>query len=117
MSMNYFGWAAGLSVLFFIIWIGALVGLAFIPASIAKRKGYSAGAFWCLGFFGAFIIPTIVACCIPDRNVPPPWYRGATSYPPPAPPMPPPAAQRACPQCGAACRNDAAFCLKCGAKL
>ena len=56
-------------IIFFcvILSIGALVGLAFIPASIAKKKGYGFAGFFLfslIGFFPAFI----VALCLNDRN-------------------------------------------------
>jgi hypothetical protein len=117
-------WMAGMGIIVLIICLGISVGLSFIPSSIAKRKGYSAGAFWCLSFFGGFLIPLIVTCCLPDRNVPPPWYRQGMQpvqpmpyAPPPPQPSAQPIPQRTCPQCGASCKVDAAFCLKCGAKL
>jgi len=131
-SSSFAAWFAGIGIIVILLCIGAGIGLAFIPASIAKRKGYSAGAFWCIGFFGGFILGTIIACAIPDRTVPPPWYKPAmqpVGYAPPPPPRPQPTvqpvvqpaaqptAQKVCPQCGASCKDDAAFCLKCGSKL
>ena len=56
-------------LLYILIIIGVSVGLAFIPSSIAKKKGYSAGGFWAFGFF-AFLPALIVALCIRDRNTP-----------------------------------------------
>jgi hypothetical protein len=41
--------------------------LAFIPASIAKKKGYSAGAFYVFGFF-LFLIALIVALVLKDKT-------------------------------------------------
>jgi hypothetical protein len=44
-----------------------LLVLAFIPANIAKRKGYSFRFFWCAGLF--FCIPaTIVALALPHKT-------------------------------------------------
>lgn len=92
------------------------VGLAFIPASIAKRKGYSYGGFWVFGFF-LFLIALIVALCLRDKyesayqqnyypppsganqqyQYPPPGANQQYQYPPPPganqqyyPPQPPP---------------------------
>ena len=42
-------------------------GLAFIPASIAKRKGYSFGLWWFYGWM-LFIVAIIHVCVIPDKN-------------------------------------------------
>ena len=39
------------AIIIWIISIGAAVGLAFIPANMAKKKGYSYGGFWVFGFF------------------------------------------------------------------
>lgn len=45
-----------------------LFGLAFIPASMAGKKGYSYGGFYVFGIF-AFLIAVIVAACLEDRNM------------------------------------------------
>lgn len=45
--------------------IGA--GLAFIPATIAKNKGYSFGLWWFYGWM-LFIVAIIHACLIADKN-------------------------------------------------
>lgn len=104
------------SSLAWILWVGIAVGLAFIPATIARNKGYSYGGFWVFGFF-LFLIALIVALCISDKN--------AQNYPPPyqqpyqqpyQPPYQQPA-QAACPSCGSSVAADTAFCPKCGAKL
>ena len=67
------------------------VGLAFIPASIAKRKGYSYGGFWVFGFF-LFLIALIVVLCLRNRYEsayqqnyypPPPGDNQQYQYPPP----------------------------------
>ena len=53
-------------------WIGSLVvaaGLGFIPASIAKNKGYSFGAWWFYGWM-LFIVAIIHVSLIPDKNAP-----------------------------------------------
>ena len=43
------------------------VGLAFIPASIAKKKGYSFGLWWFYGFM-LFIVAIIHVNLIPDKT-------------------------------------------------
>ena len=47
------------------------VALAFIPATVARKKGYSQGLFWLFGFF-LFLPALIVACCIEDKAKPKP---------------------------------------------
>ena len=42
-------------------------GLAFIPANIAKNKGYSFGLWWFYGWM-LFIVAIIHVSCIPDKN-------------------------------------------------
>jgi len=131
----------GIVLLICLIWLGAAVGLAFIPATIAKKKGYSYGGFWALGFF-FFLIGLIVALCLDPKpgseeyqqKYPPPPYPGAAPYGPggPAhyygqtgtypPPYPPPqqpqgAGEVRCAQCGNANPPGSAFCSKCGARL
>lgn len=81
--------------LFFLLAIS--VALAFIPATIARKKGYSQGLFWLFGFF-LFLPAIIVACCIEDKTKPktPTAVYVAQPYAPPyAPPAPPPAAPAA----------------------
>ena len=62
-------------LLLFIYLVGLLIGLAicaglgFIPANIAKKKGYSFGLFWLFGF-GVLPAAIIVACCLPNKNTP-----------------------------------------------
>lgn len=117
-----------------IIWLGACVGLAFIPASMARKKGYSYGGFWAFGFF--LIVPAIiVAAVIEDKNQPAyyppigqpygqPQY--GQPYQPPygqpqygQQPYQPPYAQPAinCPSCGAPLKADSAFCSSCGTRV
>ena len=55
--------------LFFMLAIS--VALGFIPATIARKKGYSQGLFWLFGFF-LFVPALIVACCIEDKTKPKP---------------------------------------------
>lgn len=52
------------------LWIVSLViaaGLAFIPATIAKNKGYSFGLWWFYGWM-LFIVAIIHVNVIPDKN-------------------------------------------------
>ena len=44
-------------------------GLAFIPANIAKNKGYSFGLWWFYGWM-LFIVAIIHVQFIPDKNAP-----------------------------------------------
>lgn len=133
------GYYAGAGVLIWLICLGAAAGLAFIPANIAKKKGYSYGGFWALGFF-FFLIGLIVALCLDPKPgseayhqaYPPPQYPGAAPYgqggyygqtgaypPPPYPPpqQPQSAGEIRCAQCGSASLPGSAFCSKCGSKL
>lgn len=58
-------------IIIWVIGLGAAVGLAFIPASMARNKGYSYGGFWAFGFF--MLIPAIiVAAVIEDKTAPRP---------------------------------------------
>lgn len=43
-------------------------GMAFIPANIAKKKGYSFGLWWFYGWM-LFIVAIIHVSCLPDKNV------------------------------------------------
>lgn len=47
--------------------LGVAAGLAFIPANIAKRKGYSFGLWWFYGWM-IFIAAIIHVNFIPDKN-------------------------------------------------
>ena len=64
--------------------------LAFIPAYLARKKGYSYGLFWLFGFF-LFLPAIIVACCIEDKTKPktPAAVYVAQPYTPPAAPPAP----------------------------
>jgi len=44
------------------------MGLAFIPAGIAGKKGYSFAGYWCLGFFLSFVLGIIFAAAIPVKS-------------------------------------------------
>ncbi len=78
-------------LLFFKLVISAALG--FIPAYLARKKGYSQGLFWLFGFF-LFLPAIIVACCIEDKTKPktPTAVYVAQPYAQPyAPPAAPPA--------------------------
>ena len=75
--------------LFFALGLSAVLGI--IPATIARKKGYSQGLFWLFGFF-LFLPALIVACCIEDKTKPktPTAVYVAQPYTPPyAPPAAP----------------------------
>jgi hypothetical protein len=111
-----------------LIYIGILVGLAFIPATIARNKGYSYGGFWAFGFF-FFVIALIVSLCISDKTYPqyyrPPYQQPYQPYGQPyqqpyqpyGQPYQQQTAQAACPNCGNSVSGDSAFCPKCGTKI
>lgn len=50
-----------------VVWLLIVAALAFIPASIAKKKGYSAGGFYVFGLC-FFLIALIVALVIKDKT-------------------------------------------------
>lgn len=54
-------------MLYIILSLSAAAVLAFIPASIAKEKGYSFGLWWVYGWL-LFAFAVIHAICLPDRN-------------------------------------------------
>ena len=124
-----------------IVGLGAAIGLAFIPATMARKKGYSYGGFWAFGFF-LFVPAIIVAAVIEDKNRPayPPYGQpyqqpGAPPYgqpyqqpgqPPydqpyqqPGQPYQQPNAQPAanCPSCSAPVSGTDAFCPSCGTRV
>ena len=81
----------GAIVVTYLIYFGVFIGLAFIPANLAKNKGYSYGGFYAFGLF--FFLPAlIVALVIEDKSVPrspsygysyhnaPPQGQGAYGY-------------------------------------
>lgn len=90
------------------IWLfGANLGLSFIGAAMAKKRGYSYGGFLCLGIFATFIVGIIVAACLKPKPTseyyhPKNRYRGVTI---------------SCGSCGAMCTQDMDFCPKCGSQL
>ena len=52
---------------YYILLLAVAAGLAFIPASIAKRKGYSFVLWWFYGWM-LWIAAIIHVSCIPDKN-------------------------------------------------
>src|SRR5215813_4775946 len=65
----------GISAAFAIVWFLLVVGLSFIPAVIASRKGRPFFLWWLFGFF-CFLPALIVALVIQDRSP------GAAAYQP-----------------------------------
>lgn len=55
-------------------------GLGFIPANIAKKKGYSFGLWWFYGWM-LFIVAIIHVSLIPDKNVQQTPIHSASSIP------------------------------------
>ena len=87
----------GILVVMLVIWVGAAVGLSFIPASMAKKKGYTFAGFYCMSLFISFVITIIIAALITDKNPKPrlvymPYGPQYGPYPPYGPPLaaPPP---------------------------
>jgi hypothetical protein len=122
----YGGLGVGIAIIIWVLCIGAAVGLAFIPATIARNKGYSFGGFWALGFF-FFLVGLIVALCLEDKNAP--YRQPYQQYQPPyqqpygQPYQQPYQAPNAQPQtvsCPGGLNSiaaDSVFCPKCGTKL
>ncbi len=113
--MHYYD--SGPNAIGVIIGLGIAVGLAFIPANIARNKGYSYGGFWVFGFF-FFIIALIVSLCLSDKTIQ--YYPSAYQQPyqqPYQPPYQQQPAQGVCPNCGNSVPGDSAFCPKCGTKI
>lgn len=111
-QLSYY--SSGPDITALIIGIGIAVGLAFIPATIARNKGYSYGGFWALGFF-FFLIGLIVALCLSDKRTQQQYYQPQYGQPY-QPPYQPPQAQSVCPNCNSSIPVDSAFCPKCGTK-
>lgn len=63
------GWLSTYMIIIVVISLGVAVGLAFIPAALARNKGYSYGAFWVFGFF-LFLPALITVLCLQDKNAP-----------------------------------------------
>ena len=90
------------------IWLFSInLGLSFIGAAMAKKRGYSYGGFLCLGIFTSFIVNLIVAACLKPREGSP-YLRSRLVYAP---------AGIFCRQCGSLCSFDMVFCPKCGTKI
>ncbi len=139
------GYVIGVLIFMLVIWLGATVGLSFIPASMAKRKGYSFAAFYCLSFFVWFLGAIIIAALITDKNPKPkpiympygqpympygpyPMPYGQPVAPPPygAPPQPQnqtgPAVNPVyypprCPNCGQSLTDQNDYCGRCGTRV
>jgi hypothetical protein len=108
MSVPIYSGIPTIAIILIILGIGANVGLAFIPAYIAKNKGYSFGAFWCIGFFASFVIGLIIAVCLPEKTPYQPYgYQNPqqgqfSSY---------------CSKCGHGLAGGDPYCPGCGAKV
>ena len=59
----------GIVPVYCMIVLTVAAGLGFIPASIARKKGYSFGLWWFYGWM-LFIIAIIHVSLIPDKNAP-----------------------------------------------
>ena len=57
----------GILIFTILISLGISIGLAFIPANIAKKKGYGFGGFYVFGLF-LFLVALIVSLCLDDKN-------------------------------------------------
>lgn len=62
--MNFGGIIAILTV---ILWLAIRFGLAYIPANIARKKGYGFMGFYILGLF-FFLIALIISLCLSDKK-------------------------------------------------
>jgi uncharacterized OB-fold protein len=121
------------AIAYFVITILALFGLAFIPAHIAGKKGYSAVGFY---FFGlAFFMPAlIVALCLTDKAeearrearhraeiaaLRQTVSGGGVSSAPVSAPIQAatPEINPVCPACGHESGDGSRFCKACGARL
>lgn len=102
-------------IIILIVGLGANVGLSFIPAYMAKNKGYSFGAFWCISFFASFIIGLIIAACIPDKNAP--GYYAPPQQPYGQPYQQPGQFDSYCSKCGHGLKGGDPFCPGCGIKV
>lgn len=54
-------------MLYIVLGLSVAAALAFIPASIAKEKGYSFGLWWIYGWL-LFAFAIIHVICLPDKN-------------------------------------------------
>ncbi len=123
---SYYGAAYNWFWIVIVIGLLANIGLSFIPASMARKKGYSFGGFYALSFFVSFLIAIIVVACLSDKSAPP-AYAGQPYYPPQgfqAPPQqyqqpqyqPPAEETKFCSKCGGRMNINDLFCGKCGNK-
>lgn len=109
------GKKGGIHMEYFIILI-IDAGLAFIPANIAKKKGYSFAGFWCMSFFLSFLIILIVAVCLSDKNLYVRREEVGGYTPGYAPPCPMPRVfDKYCSHCGKGLYTEDIFCAGCGA--
>lgn len=86
---------------------GANLGLAFIGAAMAKKRGYSYGGFLCIGIFATFVVGIIAAACLKPKAGSD-YFGKPKAYVQPG---------IACKQCGALCAPNMVYCPKCGRKL
>jgi hypothetical protein len=96
-----------------VVLLGLNIGLSFIAASMAKKKGYSFGGFWCLGFFTSFLVAIIVAWIAPNLYLfmtREEYHYEKTSAQQNG------ADARKCANCGWILRSDEVFCSRCGTK-
>lgn len=56
-------------LIYSLVVLAIAAGLGFIPASIARNKGYSFGLWWFYGWM-LFIVAIIHVSLIPDKNTP-----------------------------------------------
>lgn len=91
-----------------ILIIGANIGLAFIGAAMAKKRGYSYGGFLCLGIFATFVVGIIVAACLTPKEGSDFYGKKSENET---------LSGIACTQCGAVCAPDMVHCFKCGRKI
>ncbi len=67
--------------MFFVVWFVIVVGLAFVPAFIARNKGRSFGLWLLFGFF--CFLPALIASLVIDDRSPgaPGRYQGWQPHP------------------------------------
>jgi hypothetical protein len=84
---DLFAGSITVTIIIIIAAIGASVGLAFIPASMARKKGHNFGLFWLFGFF--LFLPAIIVAATMSPAVPHHaqngYYPGKTANPTTAP--------------------------------
>lgn len=102
-------------MLWIIVLLLLYIGLGFIPANIANKKGYSFGLYWLFGFF--FFVPALmVSLLISDKNAPQQYYdnyrrknESQTLYN-----SNPSEGFWRCSSCGTTNDRNAVFCKSCG---